>query len=58
MLPLFVAHYNLIRKHQALGKTSAEAAGIRLKGGKDRWLSLIKQAEDWARSKSGETEPY
>lgn len=47
MLPLFVAYYNLIRDHQALGKTPAEAAGIKLKGGKDRWLELIKQANEW-----------
>ena len=31
MLPLFVAYYNLVREHQAIGKTPAQAAGIDLK---------------------------
>jgi transposase-like protein len=51
MLPLFVAYYNLIREHQAIGKTPAAAAGIKLKLGKDKWLELIKQANDWSVSK-------
>lgn len=46
MLPLFVAYYNLIREHQALGTTPAAKAGIKLKGGKDGWLELIKQADE------------
>jgi transposase-like protein len=46
MLPLFVAYYNLIREHQAIGKTPAAAAGIKLKKGKDKWLELIKQAAE------------
>jgi len=38
-------YYNFIRPHQALnGKTPAEVAKIDLKLGKNRWLSLIKQA--------------
>jgi transposase-like protein len=47
MLPLFVAYYNLIRQHQAIGKTPAAAAGLKLKLGKDKWLELIKQADSW-----------
>ncbi|MGI0014735.1 MAG: hypothetical protein ACREBU_15035 [Nitrososphaera sp.] len=44
MLPLFVAYYNLIREHQALGMTPAAAAGIISDKNSDRWLNLIKQA--------------
>jgi transposase-like protein len=51
MLPLFVAYYNLIREHQALGKTPGEAAGLRLNKSKDRWLELIKQADEKTRNK-------
>jgi hypothetical protein len=47
MLPLFVAYYNLIREHQALGKTSTAAAGLDLKLGKDKWQDLIKQTSKW-----------
>lgn len=32
-LGLFVAYYNLVREHQAIGKTPAQAAGIDLKLG-------------------------
>jgi transposase-like protein len=49
MLPLFVAYYNLIREHQALGKTPAEAAGLK-KLGKDKWLELIMAAADKKRT--------
>jgi hypothetical protein len=34
-------HYNFIRPHMTLGKTPAEAAGINLKLGRDRWIGLI-----------------
>jgi len=34
-------HYNFIRRHMTLGKTPAEAAGINLKLGRDRWIGLI-----------------
>ena len=44
MLPLFIAYYNLIREHQALGMTPAQAAGIDLKFGNDKWIGLIKKA--------------
>lgn len=43
MLPLFVAYYNLIRGHQAIGKRSAAAVGTKLKLGMDKSLELIKQ---------------
>ncbi|MGI0014426.1 MAG: IS6 family transposase [Nitrososphaera sp.] len=48
MLPLFVAYYNLIREHQALRKTPAEAAGLKQLGN-DKWLELIKKASQWER---------
>jgi len=34
-------HYNFIRQHMMLGKTPAEAAGIRFKLGRNAWLGLI-----------------
>jgi len=37
-------YYNHIRGHQALGKTPAEAAGLELNLGKNKWESLIKKA--------------
>ena len=37
-------HYNFIRRHMTLGKTPAEAAGINLKLGRDRWIGLIKMS--------------
>ncbi len=38
-------YYNFIRPHQSLdGKTPAEMANINLNLGKNKWLSLIKQA--------------
>lgn len=43
MIPLFVAYYNMIREHQAIEKTPAEAAGLE-KLGKDKWINLIKKA--------------
>jgi len=44
MIPLFAAYYNLVREHQAIGKTPAKAAGIDLKLGHDKWNGLIKRA--------------
>ncbi len=44
MLPLFIAYYNLVRDHQALGKTPAQAAGINLNLGDDKWIELINRA--------------
>ena len=41
----FKAYYNFIRPHQALnGKTPAEAAGINLKLGKEKWLDIIRNS--------------
>jgi hypothetical protein len=37
-------YYNHIRGHQALGKIPAEAAGLHLNLGKNKWESLIKKA--------------
>ena len=34
-------HYNLVRTHQGLGTTPAEAADIRLPLGQNRFLALI-----------------
>jgi hypothetical protein len=56
MLPLFVAYYNLLRKNQALGKTPAAAAGIKVPVGKDKWIELIKQANDWRKEQDAEFE--
>lgn len=44
MLPLLVAYYNLVREHQALGKTPAEQAGLNLNLGENKWLDLINKA--------------
>ena len=42
----FRTYYNFIRPYMSLnGKTPAEASGIDLELGKNKWLSLIKQAE-------------
>jgi transposase InsO family protein len=39
-------YYNHIRPHQALnGKTPAQAAGLELDLGENKWESLIKQAK-------------
>jgi transposase-like protein len=43
-------YHNFIREHQALGKTPAEACGIKLEGN-NKWLTLIQNAKI-ARSKS------
>lgn len=51
MLPLFVAYYNLIREHQAIGKTPGEAAGMK-KLGKDKWLDLIRKADESIKSQA------
>ena len=41
----FRAYYNFIRPHMSLdGKTPAEASGIDLKLGENKWLSLIKRS--------------
>ena len=41
----FKVYYNFVRPNQALkGRTPAEAAGIRLGLGKNRWLELVKKA--------------
>jgi transposase-like protein len=50
MLPLFSAYYNLIREHQAIGKTPAKAAGIDLKLGHDKWKGVIKKAQEYKRT--------
>jgi hypothetical protein len=50
MLPLFTAYYNLIREHQAIGKTPAKAAGIDLKLGHDKWKGVIKKAQEYKRT--------
>jgi transposase-like protein len=44
---LYPIFYNHVRKHQALnGLTPAEASGISLGLGKDKWLGLIKRAQE------------
>ncbi|MGZ4924339.1 MAG: hypothetical protein ACXV5H_10370 [Halobacteriota archaeon] len=41
----FKVYYNFVRPNQALkGRTAAEAAGIDLKLGENRWLELVKKA--------------
>jgi transposase InsO family protein len=47
MIPLYVAYYNLVREHQAINKTPAAAAGIKIKLGHDKWNGLIKQAHKY-----------
>jgi putative transposase len=43
----FKVYYNFVRPNQALGgKTPAEAAGVELKLGENRWLGLLKKAVD------------
>ena len=37
----FRIHYNFVRTHVGLKKTPAEAAGLRIKLGRNRWLGLI-----------------
>jgi hypothetical protein len=45
-------YYNHIRPHQALnGKTPAQAAGLELSLGVNKWQSLIKKAADMHRVK-------
>jgi hypothetical protein len=43
MIPFYTACYNLVRE-QAINKSPANAAGIDLKLGHDKWNGLIKQA--------------
>ena len=50
MLPLFTAYYNLVREHQAIGKTPAKAAGIDLKLGHDKWKEVIRKAQEYKRT--------
>lgn len=41
----FKNYYNVIRPHQALkGKTLADASGLDLKLGENRWIGLIEKA--------------
>ena len=41
----FRTYYNFVRPHQSLdGKTPAEASGLNLKLGQNKWISLIKKA--------------
>jgi len=41
----FRIYYNFIRPHMALnGKTPAEASGLDLNLGENKWISLIKKA--------------
>ena len=44
----------LCLEHQALGKTPAAAAGIKVPTGKGKWIQLIKQANDWQRGQAAE----
>jgi hypothetical protein len=45
----FKAYYNYVRPNQGLkGKTPAEAAGIDLKLGKNRWLGILTKAMEKA----------
>ena len=47
MLPVFVAYYNLVREHKAVGnKTPAQAACIDIKLGKDKWGELINKTHN------------
>jgi transposase-like protein len=50
MIPLFTAYYNLVREHQAIGETPANAAGIDLKLGHNKWNGLIKQAHKYKKT--------
>jgi len=41
-------YHNYIRSHQALeGRTPAEACGIKVEG-KDKWLTIIQNAKEYA----------
>jgi hypothetical protein len=40
----------MVREHQALNKTPAEAAGIDLKLGHDKWNGLIKRAHKYKKT--------
>ena len=37
--------YNFIRKHSAIGMTPAQASGIGMDLGQDKWLGLIRKAQ-------------
>jgi len=43
----FRTYYNFIRTHQTLGKTPSEVADIDLQLDRNRWLSLIKKANEY-----------
>jgi hypothetical protein len=48
MIPFYTACYNLVREHQAINKSPANAAGIDLKLGHDKWndhTNINKQGE-------------
>ncbi len=47
----FKAFYNRIRPHQALdGRTPAQAAGINLNLGRNRWLGMIQKSVECKRN--------
>lgn len=47
----FKAFYNHIRPHQALdGRTPAQAAGIDLKLGRNRWVGMIQKSIEHQRN--------
>lgn len=41
----FRNYYNFIRDHSALGITPAEASGINLELGRNKWISLIRKTQ-------------
>ncbi len=48
----FKAYYNHIRQHMALdGKTPAQAAGIDLKLGRNRWMGMIEKSVEHQKNK-------
>jgi hypothetical protein len=50
IIPLFAGYYNLVREHQAIGKTPAKAAGIDLKLGHDKLNGLMNQAHKYKKT--------
>lgn len=53
------AYYNLIREHQALeGRTPAEVSGIRNTIGSNKWLELIRRAQQISQCKSQGLGPF
>jgi len=54
MIESYRAYYNFIRPHQALnGKTPAQQANVALELGRNKWLSLIKEANE-----KSDNDPY